>query len=681
MPYTPPAVQSPVALRVQTPSLPRSFSYSSSQAENPSPWPSEARSVATDIRRSSSQTYLHKHRRSPSITSPPPSRQANAASQSSQLINYDQESRQSQSSRTNHNASNEQLPPTSGTNSSSSSSEDEANAISRGGRELENLAELQDAIRSIEQNRSSSPTEFEQARKTRIALGLELPSGEPTDKARSVKATLPQRPPLTAEARKISHSRSNTETSAILDFSPKQQSLRVSVPPENDFEVVDDIKIGKKPPLLRKKSGEPIRPALRPSSAGKRRPSSMPGTPTYGKAVHFDNHLEHVRTFLQVDRPVAVSAGSSPIENYESDTEFPFSRGPKAPKFEWELRLPNFPTQRPEKAGVPVRMEKIYLSTDTKSLLGLVAVQNLAFHKLVVARFTFDFWQTTSEVKADYSNDARRRQLRDGYDRFIFSVKIADQAHLEKKTMFICIRYTVDGQDFWDNNRAMNYQVDFCKKYVPQHGKHGMQAAASRSLPSGNGEQPVHSTPPRPRSFPSTPDDFANSLDKPFEFSSFPQPSARAFGQSSVNKGKPGSDILPPLPARRSPRAGQAFGNRYDFGASLSAAMQAAGDHLGERSGLPSQTSTQRVPTKQTPPSATLSSPTSSTTNPSIKDEESIDKTHNTTDSKDAMSKSTEASVATPPLLAEKAPIQSSSYNELLNKYCFVCYHSDIDSV
>ena len=546
---------------------------------------------------------------------------------------------------------------------------------------MENLAELQDAIRSIEQNRSSSPTEFEHARKTRIALGLELPSGEPTDKAKSVKATLPQRPPLTAEARKISHSRSNTETSAILDFSPKQQGPRVSMLPENGFEVVDDIEIGKKPPLLRKKSGEPIRPALRPSSAGKRRPSSMPGTPTYGKAVHFDNHLEHVRTFLQVDRPVAVSAGSSPVENYESDTEFPFSRGPRAPKFDWEIRLPNFPTQRPEKAGARVRMEKIYLSTDNKNLLGLVAVQNLAFHKLVVARFTFDFWQTTSEVKADYSTDARRRQLRDGYDRFIFSVKIADQAHLEKRTMFICIRYTVDGQDFWDNNRTMNYQVDFCKKYVPQHGKHGMQAAASRPLQDDNREQPANFTSTRPRSFPSIPDDFANNLDKAFEFSSFPQPSARAFGESPISMGKPRSDILPHLPARRSPRAGQAFGNRYDFGASLSAAMQAASDHLGERSGLPSQTPGQREPMKQRPPPATFSSRTSSTTNPVLKGEESTDKAHNMTDSKDAIPESAEASVASPPLLAEKAPIQSSSYNELLNKYCFVRCHFDLTSV
>ena len=553
--------------------------------------------------------------------------------------------------------------------SSSNSSEDEANVAGGRGRHLENLAELQAAIRSMEQKRSGSPTEQEEARQTRVALGLELPSGGLTDKAKTVELTLPQRPPLTAEARKISHSRSNTET-AILDFAQNDSTAKVSA--EGGFEVVDDIEIGKRPPLLRKKSGEPIRPALRPTSAGgKRRPSSMPGTPTYGKAVHFDNHLEHVRTFLQVDRPLAVSAGSSPVDNHESESEFPFSRASRTPRYECEISLPNFPTQRPEKAGVPVRMEKIYLSTDNRSLLGLVAVQNLAFHKMVVARFTFDYWQTTSEVKADYSKDVRRRQLKDGYDRFIFNIKTAEQANLEKKTMFLCIRYSVNGHDFWDNNGSTNYQIDFSKKPCLQNGKGGVQGAPGRPLQSLPRDSPSGLTTARPRSFPSIADDFASSAQKSFEFSSFPPQSARSGGEPSTKFRKPETEIVPHLPIRRSSGAGQAFGNRYDFGASLSAAMQAANDKLGDRSGLPTQPEQTSKNNKQSSTAHNAAdSPTSSLPASQTKVENAVQES---TKAGNGVAPHAAADLSTPSAItAEKAPIQSSSYHELLNKYCFV---------
>ncbi len=135
----------------------------------------------------------------------------------------------------------------------------------------------------------------------------------------------------------------------------------------------------------------------------------MPGTPTYSKAVHFDSHLEHVRHFLQVDKPLAVSAGSSPVESYESEIEFPFGQDEphrsKGPPFEWEIRLSNFPTETPERKLSPVSIERIFLSSDNKTLVGIVAVANLAFSKHVTARFTLDYWKTTSEVVAEYNND------------------------------------------------------------------------------------------------------------------------------------------------------------------------------------------------------------------------------------------------------------------------------------
>ena len=117
----------------------------------------------------------------------------------------------------------------------------------------------------------------------------------------------------------------------------------------------------------------------------------MPGTPTYSKAVHFDSHLEHVRHFLQVDRPLAVSAGSSPVEQYESETEFPFGSDEsdgrsREPPFEWEIKMSNFPYQDIDaRKSLPVHVERIFLSSDNKNLIGSIAVQNLSFLKTVVS--------------------------------------------------------------------------------------------------------------------------------------------------------------------------------------------------------------------------------------------------------------------------------------------------------
>jgi hypothetical protein len=163
--------------------------------------------------------------------------------------------------------------------------------------------------------------------------------------------------------------------------------------------------------------------------------------------------------------------------------EFPFgSNAPgrsRQPPFEWEIRLSNFLADAKQRESWPVRVERVFLSSDNKNLVGAIAVQNLAFQKLVVARFTLDYWKTTSEVAADYNHDVRRRQ-NDRCDRFNFSIKLVDLANLENKTMFFCTRYHVNGQDYWDNNNGMNYQVDFTKKAKPQHGKNRMSELGAR---------------------------------------------------------------------------------------------------------------------------------------------------------------------------------------------------------
>jgi hypothetical protein len=550
-------------------------------------------------------------------------------------------------------------PPDSAQNSS-----DDEDTKEERGRQLENLAELQAAIRVIEQHRESSPNRrAEEVSKANQALSLIMPS-ETKDKPTAVHVE-----ESTVQAlRKIAHNRSKTDTSVFVDLRHTPETSLTASDEDSVSDEDEPQRSRRKPPMLRKKSGELVRPALRPSSA-RRRPSSMPGTPTFSKAVHFDSHLEHVRHFLQVDRPLAVSAGSSPVEAYESDNEFPFGEdNSRGPPFEWEIIVSNFPAESPIRLALPVRVERVFLSSDNKTLVGTVAVANLAFNKHVVARFTLDYWKTTSEVVAEYNHDVRQPK-REGYDRFNFNIKLADQANLEAKTMFFCVKYCVNGQEYWDNNNSTNFQVDFRKKAKPQNGKKGIQGAASRpvnSLPRSNKKSPAE----RPKSMPVAFDDFADGFDAKYQFDEFKQPVKDYLGESGTSlrlKGVKsavslGSDNLT---RRMAPPNGQAFGNRYDFGASLSAAINAANTVLGDRSGLTMKSAPKKQPKQMMPDAEQTSSPLAMSSN------QSLSKTAPPSKTLPVMGSSS-GTDSPRPVGTEKPVLASQSYSELLDKYCFV---------
>ncbi|KAL6716873.1 hypothetical protein ACLMJK_004785 [Lecanora helva] len=654
MPYTPPA-RSPAASRPDTPpSLSPSQSHKKNESQDHG---DRCQNLQSGLHHSSS-SYLSKRRRSPSIT------QLSSCldSSTSYATHHDKAGKDNDGGgkslsvgTTDQNKPQSEESTDSSTSVSPPSSGDEEKSEKRGRkRNVTKLAELQAAIKIIEQHRSGSPTEeeCEETKQARIALGLPGPRLGATKLNNVSSSQMHPRLPLSPGARKISHSRSTTDASAFFDFPRNKIGSPAPSTSQSDDEDLDDDELEMKPGLIRKKSGELVRPALRASSL-KRRPSSMPGTPTFSKAVHFqESSLEHVRHFLQVDRPIAVSAGSSPVDPHDSDSEFPLGSddsSPSSPPYEWEIRLTNFPRPSIEREVLPVRTEKVYLSSDTKVLIGQVAVRNLAFHKLVVARFTLDFWKTTSEVMAEYNHEIRRSQGEDGCDRFTFNIKLEDQANLETKTMFFCIKYNVNGQDYWDNNNSTNYQVDFSKKFRSHNGKHGACDKENVDAPR-RGRQLA----PRPRSMPSF-DDFANMV-SPFEFSSFPQPST-IVGDSPIrfrNKA-PAKDNVSDGLGKSKASANQAFGNRYDFGASLSAAIQAAGNStLSPKENV--------KPTRPTAEEATA---------PTIKVQPAPGAGKPLTTTTETKSQNTRELPKPAALTAEKPPLSSSSYHELLDKYCF----------
>nr|POE62275.1 protein phosphatase 1 regulatory subunit 3a [Quercus suber] len=443
-------------------------------------------------------------------------------------------------------------PPDSNDNSDGDESEPRGRDLSK------NWDQLKEAVRAIDQKRDSSPSK----------VGLAK-----TDDVLDNFPSITRPAALTPEARKISHSRSSTETVIIIPRAPTFGESSTTNSDDSD----DDGSLHMKPSLVRKKSGELVRPALRGSS--RRRYSSMPGTPTYAKSVHFNDNDNQTRHFLQVDKPIAVSAGTSPVESYESESEFPFDGKP-----EREIKLTKFPEDTFERRARPVRVERIFLSPDKQTLIGTCAVQNIAFHKLVVARFTVDWWKTTSEVVAEYNNVTRSAD-HDGCDRFNFHIKLSDQAHIDDKTLLLCIRYNVGGQDFWDNNSGSNYQVEFVKS----NARRSTKSAAS----SGLGARPLHAI-PRSRHTPPSPsharptsidDDFATRADINSAYHLGSADSLLGESPTSI-KLKPRSKRGSLFPDNGNTSASNGLGGRYDFGASLSAALGSAQTALGRQSGL-----------------------------------------------------------------------------------------------
>ncbi|KAH6975629.1 putative phosphatase regulatory subunit-domain-containing protein, partial [Ilyonectria destructans] len=216
--------------------------------------------------------------------------------------------------------------------------------------------------------------------------------------------------------------------------------------------------------VIRKMSGELVRPILRPPS--RRRPASMPTSPTATKSVHFHTHLEEALNFFRLDCPLSISAGSRSGQVDKSSREHPMSRQDAAGQ--WEMVTPNFPRQSGSRGSQFVYIKKLRLLDDQNSMQGLVAVRNVAFQKSVTCRITLHNWKTTSDVAAAYSDGNASGEAPSGYDFFVFTIELSDVVNLESKIAHLCVRYTVNGQEHWDNNSGRNFQVCFFKKTLPR---------------------------------------------------------------------------------------------------------------------------------------------------------------------------------------------------------------------
>ena len=180
-----------------------------------------------------------------------------------------------------------------------------------------------------------------------------------------------------------------------------------------------------------------------------------------------------------------VSRGGSPTEHYTTsegeEYPFPSTDDEREDKRILQIKLPNFPTYHAP--DTDLYLESLFLDDDRKSLRGMMLCKNLAYHKWVAVRFTFDFWQTTSEVTATHKDAVKGGK----YDRFSFVIKLGDiLPRIEEKTMFLAIRYNTDGREIWDSNGGQNYQVLFEK--VKPNDQVTMPKRSSISIQPGMGK-------------------------------------------------------------------------------------------------------------------------------------------------------------------------------------------------
>jgi len=118
---------------------------------------------------------------------------------------------------------------------------------------------------------------------------------------------------------------------------------------------------------------------------------------------------------------------------------------------------------------------------------GMVLVRNLSYSKQVTCRFTLDEWSTTSNVSAQYVETLSKfpasyfpsqphrtigdavgimsvmDQMGDGeWDRFKFTFTVNHGVYsLTSRTVMLCVRFGVEGGEWWDNNGGKDYRIRF----------------------------------------------------------------------------------------------------------------------------------------------------------------------------------------------------------------------------
>uniref|UniRef100_A0A914WD62 CBM21 domain-containing protein n=1 Tax=Plectus sambesii TaxID=2011161 RepID=A0A914WD62_9BILA len=90
---------------------------------------------------------------------------------------------------------------------------------------------------------------------------------------------------------------------------------------------------------------------------------------------------------------------------------------------------------------------------------GFVQVKNVAFEKQVRLRYTLDNWVTYAELPCSFSFSS----LVDNHDFFCFSFCVPFDLPVGSNCK-MCVQFSADGQNYWDNNNGDNYNFECCSE-------------------------------------------------------------------------------------------------------------------------------------------------------------------------------------------------------------------------
>jgi hypothetical protein len=173
------------------------------------------------------------------------------------------------------------------------------------------------------------------------------------------------------------------------------------------------------------------------------------------KLVHFpsqDAELQSVRTFNMSARPVAISNPGSDGDDSEEEG-YEDEQGADTTNYRIDVSRSVLPDASTQPGNV--KLDALEFGNDT-ALRGRVRVRNISYDKRVVARFSLDAWESTSEVVAVYFGSTPCHQ----WDTFTFTIRLEDM-NLRDRVLSLCVNYTSAGEVYWDNNNHQNYSCAF----------------------------------------------------------------------------------------------------------------------------------------------------------------------------------------------------------------------------
>ena len=109
-----------------------------------------------------------------------------------------------------------------------------------------------------------------------------------------------------------------------------------------------------------------------------------------------------------------------------------------------------------------VVLERAQLLCESDVLTGTVRVQNIAYEKHVVFRYTLNNWESFSDLRADWEESVWENGRRET-DRFAFAITLPTGSW-SLRVQF-AVSYDVAGLNFWDNNGSRNYEFSAEKSW------------------------------------------------------------------------------------------------------------------------------------------------------------------------------------------------------------------------